>query len=207
MAREEKTSRGIPRENFYKTFYCHINMCHSRWSRSWFNTSTSVGRTLDISKKEFAMLSILNLPIPLFSFFIRCNSWCWSWKLLWIKRIKKDNLKNLIVLLCFICILYVSYISLFHMFKWVIFCLCFYIYLFLILFLLVLVVSSFIVCKYTYYLAILKYDYLRNKNNIFFFIFEKVSLCSYSFHSNEHKISRNKHKLVSRIWSVLKVQF
>lgn len=30
-------------------------------------------------------------------------------------------------------------------------------------FLLVLVVSSFIVCKYTYYLAILKYDYLRNK--------------------------------------------
>lgn len=30
-------------------------------------------------------------------------------------------------------------------------------------FLLVLVVSSFIVCKYMYYLVILKYDYLRNK--------------------------------------------
>lgn len=39
----------------------------------------------------------------------------------------------------------------------------FYIYLFLIFFLLVLVVSSFIVCKYMYYLVILKYDYLRNK--------------------------------------------
>lgn len=102
---------GILCENFYKIFYCYINMCYFRWSRSWFNMFILVGRILDIFKKKFVMISFLNLFILFFLFFICCNSWCWSWKLLWIKWVKKNNLKNFIVfyVLFVFCMCYIYF--------------------------------------------------------------------------------------------------